>query len=673
MIIKKQNREQEQLRKKLKPGLELHSQVLQYVRDCFDLSAKTVGQRYEKWRQSENLQYAYVDPNERDSAGKKLYPFNRSIVVPYTYAILQTRLTYFFLALASKSPIIPIEGRGPKDIVPAKMMEIVNDYQISETSGPAVFYNWIQDSERYGVGIVKNVYRKLQEDRYFIKREPVSIFGLKAFDRKIVERKLTTLYEGNILVNITPFKFYHDPRVNICKLHDGEFAGYLTERSYNYLLNREREGEYFNIKHLKNNTPAIAQYGDKESEFGTNNSQLSNIVGVSPVLPGQTVDAKDSGYPVLKELYCQIIPKDRHLGDNSYPEIWIMTIADDKIVIKCEPAEEREFPFYAIESNHDYAAPFNLGMPEMLKGLQDILSWLFNSHIDNVQKILNDVLVVNPYYVNVNDLFTNEPVKIITLREQGYMLPGGIDSVIKQLQVNDITRGHIQDANTIMTLMQRVSAATDNVMGMVEEVKRTATETSSTINLATSRLKMTVKLMCALGIIPMTRSMSFNNQEQLTEELYYNITSDLAKQLGQDPRVIEKRILIGAEELYGNFNFKYPSADLPVDKIQTAGVWQAMLREVAANQVLMQKFDMVPIFSNWLVNMGITNVSDFMIQPPEIREDEVVSKEIDKGNLVSASEVMKNMDITGMIGDLLGGKPGSTNGVPNVADRERML
>ena len=41
---------------------------------------------------------------------------------------------------------------------------------------------------------------------------------------------------------------------------------------------------------------------------------------------------------------------------------------------------------------------------EILQGMQTIVDWMFNSHVVNVRKAINDVLVIDPYLLNVNDL-----------------------------------------------------------------------------------------------------------------------------------------------------------------------------------------------------------------------------------------------------------------------------
>jgi len=90
-------REQRRLREQLKPGNQLHTDIRQLIRDRFAMSSKFMSSRYEKWRELENQHLAYVDPAKRDKEGKSLFPFARSIIVPYTYAVLDTRSPLVFL------------------------------------------------------------------------------------------------------------------------------------------------------------------------------------------------------------------------------------------------------------------------------------------------------------------------------------------------------------------------------------------------------------------------------------------------------------------------------------------------------------------------------------------------------------------------------------------------
>lgn len=595
----------------------LHDKILKLVRERRDLSYRVISNRYPAWRKAEHQHMAYVDVNETDKAGALLYKGPKDIIVPYTYAVLQTRLTYFFFSFVSKNPMVPISGRGPMDDAPAKLMEVIQDYQISETKGAKIIYCFLQDCERYGLGIIKNVWFSDIEKRWVVNRKPVTIMGYQIYERMVKEREEVVSYEGNLPINISPYNFLPDPRVNVADVKRMEFCGHKFVESYNSLLNKESEGEYFGIDEI----PYLASKSETRpvdtTEAFSSESDLGRMVNVettgSEMIGNENTESRDGMKVDAIEMVIRIIPKDHELSSYKYPEEWIFTIANNSRVIQCEPSIYNEFNYYVGESNHDYASPMNFSTVDMINGLQDTLSWLFNSHMANVRKIINDSIIVDPSMIELKDLLSDKPVKIIRLKEDYWGKAGAVRDAYAQLTINDITRGHIQDSQIVMNLIQRVSAATDNIMGMVEEVKRTATETSSTINLATARLKLTSYLYYTMAIRPWFKAMVFNNQGLMTEERYYRITDELAQSLGKDPQEIRNRLFVKPSELYGNFDFDIPALDIPIDKATIAKTWKEIIGDVVASPVLSSKFDIAPMFKQMVYALGVNNMKEFEI------------------------------------------------------------
>lgn len=636
------NKEQLKLRNELTDiNSTLHSDLVKLVNDRFSFSYRQMSGRYEAWRKNERQHLAYVDPDEVDKAGKKLFTQARDIVVPYTYAVMQTRLTYYFFSMIGKSPLVPITGRGPNDVVPAKLMEIVQDYQMGETKAAAVWYCFLQDAERYGVGIIRNLWHSFEEQRWTLVRKPINVLWWQVGEKLIREKSRQVIYEGNLPTNVSPYNFFPDPRVNIADVKQYEYWGHIINRSYNYLKMAEANGEYFNIDKIplvsKDNQNKTFEEDrvNTESDLG----KIVNVTGITGLMTDPSTNAtKDSANIKLKEMEIRLIPKDHDLSNEKYPEYWMISIANDQIVIKAEPLIYPEFSCYVGESNHDYAAPMNLSTVDMANGLADHLSWLYNSHMANVRKIINNSVVVDPSLIQLEDLLSDNPVKIIRLKEDAWGRPDAVRNSIQQLQMNDITRGHIQDSQIVMNLIQRVTAATDNIMGMVEEVKRTATETSSTINLATARLKLIAMLYFVLAIKPMNKAQIQNNQGFLSEERWYRITDDTALNLGYDPQDIKNRIFVKPTDLFGNFDYDIPSFDIPIDKINLAKVWTDVIQKTISNPILSQKFDIVPMFRQFLYNVGVTNSKDFEVKT-KVLPDAQVQQMAQNGSLAPLNDV----------------------------------
>jgi hypothetical protein len=117
-------------------------------------------------------------------------------------------------------------------------------------------------------------------------------------------------------------------------------------------------------------------------------------------------------------MYVNLIPSEWELGSSDYPEKWFFKVAADDVIISCHRANHHHglYPMAVASSEYDGYSMTPISRLEILKGLQGVLDWLFNSHVANVRKAINDVLIVDPYLVNINDLKDPEPGKLVRLR-----------------------------------------------------------------------------------------------------------------------------------------------------------------------------------------------------------------------------------------------------------------
>jgi hypothetical protein len=194
-------------------------------------------------------------------------------------------------------------------------------------------------------------------------------------------------------------------------------------------------------------------------------------------------------------MYWTLIPKDQKLGSSEYPEKWLIGMAADKVLICAKPLSlnHNMYPVAVCAPDFDGYSSTPVSRLELMYGMQEALDWLFNSHIANVRKAINDMLIVDPSLVNMADLEDPKPGKLIRMRRSAW--GRGVENAVKQLGVTDITRSHIQDASSIIDYMQRTSAATDSVSGMIRKSgeRVTAAETKSTQQSALSRLTKAAK------------------------------------------------------------------------------------------------------------------------------------------------------------------------------------
>ena len=107
---------------------------------------------------------------------------------------------------------------------------------------------------------------------------------------------------------------------------------------------------------------------------------------------------------------------------------------------------------------------------EMDYPIQHGINWMYNNHVTNMRKAVNNMLVVDPGLANYNDVTDTRTGAVIRMRKAVWGL-GRIKDAVMQLPINDVTRGNIADAAWLMDVEDRVTAAQDSVSGAISQKK----------------------------------------------------------------------------------------------------------------------------------------------------------------------------------------------------------
>src|SRR5205085_12475898 len=129
----------------------------------------------------------------------------------------------------------------------------------------------------------------------------------------------------------------------------------------------------------------------------------------------------------------------------------------------------------------------SISMHDMIGPFQDILSWLVSSRMENVRTAINNQFVADPARVEVNDI-RNSPIgRIIRLKQTAIGL--SVREAIMQLQVQDVTQGHIGDIQVMRILADTITGVNDNMRGIqTAGGRRSATEARMAMQNGASRL-----------------------------------------------------------------------------------------------------------------------------------------------------------------------------------------
>ena len=619
----------------LRPASQTHQKLLKEVHTRALESSREMSKRYDSWRKVDKTLTAYVKLDESEEAIKDKDDRKPvSIVVPYSYATLETILTYFVTAFL-EDPIFRYEGSGPEDIVGAILLEKVIEQQTRQFKVALNLHTMFRDSLSYGMGVVTPTWDKkwgwkaVVQDQGFMS----ALFGKFMNTGKVRGREESILFEGNRLKNIDPYTYLPDPNVPIHDVQLGEYVGWVEQTNYMKLLELEKnDSDIFNVKYLK----GIGSGG--RSQFNKSKSDS----GRSERFGGTSVYGSDMATNPIDVvwMYWTLIPKDQKLSSSEYPEKWLLGFAADKILICAKPLSlnHNMYPVAVCAPDFDGYSATPVSRLELMYGMQEALDWLFNSHVSNVRKAINDMLIVDPSLVNMADLQDPKPGKLIRMRRSAW--GRGVDNAVKQLAVSDVTRTHINDAASLIEYMQRTSGATDSVSGMIRQSgeRVTATETKGTMSAALSRLTKAAKIASLQAMQDIGYMFAVHTQQLMSKDTYIKATGSWGDVLRQEYGDAS-RINVTPFDLIVDYDVVVKDGSTAVGG-DTEG-WIEIFRIMSQQPQMYQNFDMVRIFKHIARIMGAKDINEFILQqgpvPPvkvTTSSQENIENQTQQGNMV---------------------------------------
>ena len=597
---------------RLVPNSQLHNDVLAKLVGRLDYSERSMQAFYSRWNVNEKKVQAYINLPDYEKVLKEMTkaaepPQIVSITVPYTYATIWTIVTYLVHTFCGQKPIFKIEANSGESVKPAANMELVLQYNADHTKLVAALFQWFLDDAMYGVGVTRTLWSVEKAKRTVWQAQPM-VPGLASSIQKVRMRVEKVTYEGNSVVNVDPFLFFPDPRVPMSQVaRNGEFVFW---RSYEGKYNLKLEELAGNLKWV-DNIPELPR-----DTFGSSSSKSvrNKLVGGEGT-PGDpnTRDSRSEAFYQVDQGTVLLVPKQWGLGDGEVPEKWIFSIGNKGQIIQAEPfdADHSKHPVNVIEST---TLGYGFGQPgtvDMLGPIQDSLSWFINSHIYNVRATLNNMWVVDPSMIEMQDLKRPTPGKLVRMKRSAY--GQDVRAALSQLPVQDVTGGHITDMQLFMRMGDQLSAVNDNLRGIQSSGgRKTATEVRTSGEAGASRLAARARYISAQGLTDMAEMMSLNCQQYMSEAFFYQV---VGKNGAMDS------FLVNPPEVAGDFKYPVSDGSLPTDKVALLEVWKEIWMAVAQSPVLSQQYDQVGIFDYVAELGGAKNISQFKVQ---VQPDEQV-------------------------------------------------
>lgn len=619
----------------LKPGSELHNRIRDDIMQRSYDSARVMSGRHSAWNDIDHTLTAYIPVDEKEALVKdKDARRPVSIVFPYTYTILETLLSYYVAAFL-QDPIFRYEGVGPNDVIGAILLEKLIALQCIKNKVGLNLHTQARDAFAYGFGVVTPIWTQDYGRKTTTQRADgfAGMFGKST--TTTLDNQL--LFEGNALENIDPYLYLPDVTVPIHDPQKGDYSGWMNTTSYMQLLGEERNSEVlFNVQYLDSLKGKTSSVFPSDSS-GRNTKSGVNVSNSYQSLSNNTIN--------IVKMFTRIIPNELGVGDSKYPELWYFEIAQDEIVIQARPAnlDHNKFPVSVIAPDFDGYSTSPISRVEILYGMQGVLDFMFNSHVANVRKAINDMLIYDPYLVNSNDLKNPEPGKLIRMRRPAW--GKGVKDAVQQLQINDVTRGNVADSAFLVQWMDRVSGADSAIQGSLRQggpERLTGQEFQGTMAGSINRLERIAKVVGMQGMQDVGTFFGIHNRQMMSAEGYIKLTGEWQEVLMQEfgKNIDRGRIPINPTDVDIHFNAIVRDGSVPGGNYSDA--WIKLYGILAKNPELAQKFDVVRIFTHIARNLGAKNVNDFVrrgggINPVQA-SDETVRQQAQAGNIVPIGE-----------------------------------
>ena len=622
------------------PNSPIHQKILQFHTNRIKASERYWGGRHERYREAERQYRAFRVPDETDrqTAERPLTQGVQKLVIPFGYAVMQSLLAFCMLTIAQRKPLIPVQGIGGKDVRAGLLLEALLDVQAQsmQPSLQLVWYQQIFDAFRYGVGIVKGAWTVREFPTLVRAQQPMTdLFGaVIGIEDALLERDVIA-YEGNQLINVSPFDFFPDPRRPLADFQRGEFVYHRMRRSMTELKQLEAQGFLVGVDRI----PRHGRGGDETAGQDSDNPRIVDLPSQdSESLAIDAVDYDGDPYVTIHEGVAYCMPQDFGIESTSTtPRRYGVTLANLSQVLRFEPVVEpsHRYNFEVYECSYDWHSPANHGLIEIFSGLQYYYSWLFNSRMAAVRRTLNNEMVVDPSILEEMDLLDPEPGRLLRVKRDHYG-EGMVDKAVFPITVQDTTQGHLTgDAAVVQDLIQTVIGVSNLSMGMPNPGRRAATEVQGQLKLAAGRQQLLIEQWVEQSAKWQAFTMVRNIQA------FLDLSNPIALPEPYRTALGAPYIQLTPDMLTGNVTFPFTDAGLPSDRTFEASVWKELLTSFLQNPAaatILPPATLPAITSRFLRAMNVRDLQTFGLSPFNftVEPDAQVEAQAQAGNLVPA-------------------------------------
>lgn len=512
------------------------------------------------------------------------------MVVPLTFAQVKTLIAFFKMLYTQNSRFYELTPVSMQDQIYREVTELLVARDLEFSNWPVVLDQFLLDVTKFGLGVLQTSWVK--ETVQVEENVPTATSaGAPVTKTELLD---VVSFEGNRVFNVSPYKFFPDHRWPTRDFQQGEYCAIVEEHTKDALERMEKNGDVAGIEYAKSIK--------KENKFGLDKLRLSYDLK----------DCKDKDC-VVSVVQVRLVPSEifltdeTPLGPETQPVLYLAWLLNDDRIIKLERllVAHNRFTFEAAELFPDIHEPNNSGLAEVINDLQELVGWFVNSRVSAVSKTIDNWLAVDPRGVNMD---TVESRSRVIMMKQG--AAAGIDKYIKQLTVQDTTTHHMEDASTLIQLMQTVTGVNENAMGQYNGGRRSATEARAVIQGASGRMRDLAIQVWSSALAPLGRQLVLNLRQGLSQ-------TEFAKMVGDERAEVYGVFHQPISKLIGSYDLFVFDGTSPSEKTFLAQSLQELLSIVLTNPMAAAQFNLDPakMITEIYELRGISGLPRFSFDP----------------------------------------------------------
>ena len=444
----------------------------------------------------------------RSWAGKRPEGDWRSRVwIPLSFYVVETIVP----RLVAQLPKLTVEPVGPEDVEGAQQMEYVLDYVTEQSDLYLELVKAFRSALIYGTGILKTCY----DEKWAMAIQPemapqmvdvplpmndldgqpmnTQIPGQPAPTGEMTRQQVLK-YAGPMADAVDVFDFFVSPEAE-----DIDSASYVIQR-----MLRTRQDIEKMVKKGKYRLPPDLDWDELSS--GTDNAATERLGNVGLGSGSGQQSAKGTKLIELREIWTDDV---------------LVTMLGDDHIIRAErtPYGHNEKPYVRIVDHMVQHEFWGIGELEPLEGVQDTINSLWNSRIDNVKLVLNQMFAVSVDYLKDESDLKIRPGGVIRLTEG---VP--IEHAIKPIDLGEVTQSSYEEAAEMERLSEKISGVSAYQMGTDSPaLNRTATGVALISEQGNTRFAHKVRISELTGLRRLARHFGSILQQYMPEGFYVRL------------------------------------------------------------------------------------------------------------------------------------------------------